>query len=201
MHAHLQVSKGLRQHPQLLNMCAVGFFAASDSATVGFPSESLVQSKALLLLRSIRDSERTQRIFPDIRFSCSGSVTKWILVLEAGGGSMEYPQLQIWREEEGSGSYQRVGYTDIKYLSSSITDTYTVVEYSLTTPLAFQEGDILGAHQPRRSDSDVVMQFQERGLLVSYRHDKEDNPLETFVIDEAKTDQTDYPLVGVETSK
>ena len=181
-------------------LCSVGVLAASDGATVGFPSESLVQSKALLL-RSIRDRERTQRIFPDIRFSCSGSVTKWILVLGAGGGSMEYPQLQIWREEEGSGSYQRVGYTDINSPSSSITDTYSVVEYSVTTPLSFQEGDILGAHQPRRSDSDVVMQFKDRGLLVSYRHDGEDNPLETFVVDGAETDQTDYPLVGVETSK
>ena len=180
-------------------LCSVGVLAASDGATVGFPSESLVQSKALLL-RSIRDRERTQRIFPDIRFSCSGSVTKWILVLGAGDGSMEYPQLQIWREE-GSGSYQRVGYTDINYPSSSITDTYTVVEYSLTTPLAFQEGDILGAHQPPKDNSDVVMQFQDRGLLVSYRYDGEDNPLETFVVDGAETDQTDYPLVGVETSK
>ena len=114
---------------------------------------------------------------------------------------MEYPQLQIWREEEGSGSYQRVGYTDINYPSSNITDTYTVVEYSLATPLAFQEGDILGAYQPSRRDSDVVMQFQGRGLLVSYRYDGEDSPLETFVIDGAETDQTDYPLVGVETSK
>ena len=121
-------------------------------------------------------------------------------MLEAGDGSMEYPQLQIWREE-GSGSYQRVGYTDINSTSSSITDTYTVVEYSLATPLAFQEGDILGAYQPRRRDSDVVMQFQDRGLLVSYRYDEEDNPLETFAVDGAETDQTDYPLVGVETSK
>ena len=122
-------------------------------------------------------------------------------MLEAGDDSMEYPQLQIWREKEGSGSYQRVGYTDINYPSSSITDTYTVVEYSLATPLAFQEGDILGAYQPRRSDSDVVMQFQDRGLLVSYRYDGEDNPLETFAVDGAETDQTDYPLVGVETGK
>ena len=180
-------------------LCSVGVLAASDGATVGFPSESLVQSKALQ--RSIKERDETQRIFPDIRFSCSGSVTKWILVLEAGDGSMEYPQLQIWREEEGSGSYQRVGYTDINSPSSSITDTYSVVEYSLTTPLAFQEGDILGAHQPHKDDSDVVMQFQDRGLLVSYRYDGEDNPLETFVVDGAETDQTDYPLVGVETSK
>ena len=120
-------------------------------------------------------------------------------MLGAGGGSMEYPQLQIWREE-GSGSYQRVGYTDINYPSSSITDTYAVVEYSLATPLAFQEGDILGAHQPKRSDSDVVMQFQDGGLLVSYRYDGEDSPLEAFVVDGVETYQTDYPLVGVETS-
>ena len=178
-------------------MYPVGVFAASDGATVGFPSESLVQSKALLL-RSIRDRDETQRIFPDIRFSCSsGSVTKWILVLEAGDGSMEYPQLQIWREE-GSGSYQRVGYTDINYPSSSITDKYAVVEYSLTTPLAFQEGDILGAYQPRRSD--VVMQFQDKGLLVSYRYDMQNKSLETFAVNGAETDQTDYPLIGVETS-
>ena len=120
-------------------------------------------------------------------------------MLGAGGGSMEYPQLQIWREE-GSGSYQRVGYTDINSPSSSITDTYTVVEHSLATPLAFQEGDILGAHQPPKDNSDVVMQFQDRGLLFSYCHEGEDSPLEMFAVDGAGEGQTNYPLVGVETS-
>ena len=91
-----------------------------------------------------------------------------------------------------------MGYTDINYPSSSISDKYAVVEYSLTTPLAFQEGDILGAYQPRRSD--VVMQFQDKGLLVSYRYDMQNKSLEKCAVNGAETDQTDYPLIGVETS-
>ena len=84
-----------------------------------------------------------QRVFPDINFTCSGNLTKWIVggtVGNALGG-----EVQIWRRNNGSeNDYTKVGYS---ILNATDPDNDNVYEHIPDPPLEFQEGDILGVYQ------------------------------------------------------
>ena len=103
----------------------------------------------------------------------------------------ELPELQIWRNTGGT-SYTKAGFS----LLPSNTLTGTVAEYTLSTPLEFQEGDILGVYQPRNRDSALVVYYQHRDGPVTY---EEGNSAQTTVT-LGNPDEYDYPLVTVEIS-
>ena len=141
-----------------------------------------------------------QRIFPDINFTCSGNLTKWIVAGTVGnalGG-----EVQIWRRNSGSeNNYTKVGYS---ILNAADPDNDNVYEHIPDPPLEFQEGDILGVYQRGGSDR-MRVYYQETTGPENYR-----NP-DTFNIDPPAPDaltgatlvvsQYDYPLVTVEICK
>ena len=56
--------------------------------------------RLLLALDSVRGrmhTERRQQITPDIRFTCDGMITKWIVGADWREDEDFYPELQIWR--------------------------------------------------------------------------------------------------------
>lgn len=132
-----------------------------------------------------------QRLFPNITFTCSGFITKWIVGAQIGNETL-LPELQIWRNT-GRTSYTKAGFS---LLPSIAPDTNNVVEYNLSIPLEFQEGDILGVYQPRRQDSALVVYYQERDVPVNYIY-QEDSAPSTVTLG-IPHDQYDYPLVTVE---
>lgn len=89
-----------------------------------------------------------QFIFPDIGFTCSGKVVKWIV-----GGRWsrnergDYSQLQIWRPS-GNGVYHRLNGTTI---STAVERGNNVYEFIADPPIPFRSGDIVGVFQPQRS--------------------------------------------------
>ena len=138
----------------------------------------------------VRDHQ--QRVFPDIKFTCDGSITKWIVGAGTGTGSSPSSELQIWRRS-GADSYTKVAYTQLT-AQSSINNS-NVYEYVPSSPLGFQEGDILGVYQ--REDSSVIPYYQEStgpvNLRQSGEHDFALNCLTT-----TQATEYDYPLVTVE---
>ena len=139
----------------------------------------------------VRDQQ--QRVFPDISFTCKGSITKWIVGAGTGGGSSPSSEIQIWRKS-GADSYTKVASTQLT--AQSTTSNPNVYEYVPSSPLGFQEGDILGVYQ--REDSNVVPYYQEStgpqnlrqsGLVNSAANSLTAPPLAT---------EYDYPLVTVE---
>ena len=136
-----------------------------------------------------RDNQ--QRLFPDINFTCNGSITKWIVGAE-DEDDKSLTELQIWRNTGGT-SYTKAGFS----LLPSNTLSGTVAEYNLSTPLEFQEGDILGVYQPKHDKSALVVYYQERDGPVNYREGN--SALSTVTLGRPEN-QYDYPLVTVEIS-
>ena len=93
-----------------------------------------------------RDTINDERLvlFPDIIFTCSGMVVKWIMGGERESFQGEFSELQIWRLTGGS-VYQKITGTVISLLSDEDDNVY---EYTVNPPLPFQTGDILGLFQP-----------------------------------------------------
>ena len=92
----------------------------------------------------IREGGNYQGIFPDVSFTCSGSIKSWVFGAEFGGGNL-FPELQIWRPTGDDGVYTKVG--NITVMVDSINSS-GISEYPLFSPLTFQTGDVLGYYQP-----------------------------------------------------
>ena len=109
----------------------------------GLLSSDALKGKALEVnIYGVTRRLREQRIFPDINFTCSGNLIKWIV----GGEIASYvgAELQIWRRiDVGENSYTKVG-SSVLQATDSVNEN--VYEYTPNTPLEFQEGDILGVY-------------------------------------------------------
>ena len=154
--------------------------------------EALRQKTLEVNINRVVVRDRQQRVFPDISFTCNGSITKWIVGAGTGGGSSPSSELQIWRRS-GADSYTKVASTQLT--AQSPINNSNVYEYVPSSPLGFQEGDVLGVYQ--REDSSVVPYYQEStgpvNLRQSGKHDFALNCLTT-----TQATEYDYPLVTVE---
>ena len=102
-----------------------------------------------------------QGIFPEVNFTCSGTIQSWIFAFELRNGPL-LPELQIWRPDGGDGSYTKVESisTRITLVEEGRTGLY---QYPLSSPLHFQAGDILGYFQPARTNSQWLLLFEQEG--------------------------------------
>ena len=168
---------------------AVGGDGQRDDCTSGFMS--LERIRALQRRGDLTDFEtlNLHAIIPGINFTCSGNIHSWIFGAEWYGNTESYTELQIWRSS-GDGSYTKVGSTTIM-TEESTTQLY---EYPLSSPLPFQEGDILGYYQPSGSRSQLGLKLQSHsGHKLYYREHEVDDFIETSV--------PHHILVAVETGE
>ena len=86
----------------------------------------------------------TQLITPDMRFTCNGMITKWIIAAIVNSNKTNTAELQLWRSTT-NGVYQRINGTQITMTKSSLA----VYEFDNFSPIPFQAGDILGLYLPR----------------------------------------------------
>ena len=158
---------------------------------------TLIQQNALLIqtLQEIRD--RRQYIYPEMRFKCNGTITKWIYGGVQQPSETMLPELQIWRQL-GTDNYNKIGSSLVTADTSIGTNLY---EFIPQTPLEFQEGDIFGVHIPRRGESNLFLyQQRESGPLNLRVSGHVDNPL-SAITKGLQTDGNNFPLVTVEISK
>ncbi len=144
-----------------------------------------------------RDNLREQQqIIPDISFSCSGTVSRWIV---AGNERNEHnePEVQIWRETfNGSGVYTKVHGMS---LPERAEDSSLIYEFTATMDV--QLGDILGLFEPE--DSWLRLYYTDQYGPVNYYMDTGDDvtpPTGDFDISGAAT-MHGMPLVTVEFCK
>ena len=143
-----------------------------------------------------------QRVFPDINFTCSGNLTKWIV----GGtvGSALRGEVQIWRRNYGSeNDYTKVGYS---ILNATDPDNDHVYEHIPDPPLEFQEGDILGVYQQYEllfGSNRMRVYYHTTTGPANYRRFRYPNPPVTSTLNGPTLvpSQYDYPLVTVEICK
>ena len=157
-----------------------------------------------MLLYSSPERFQQQRILPSMRFSCSGTISKWTFVARSRTGNRDqYPLFQLWKPS-GTEEYERV------YESSSESGTFTMSdksgittgEYLPNDPVPFQANYILGVYQPRGSNSrlslihvNVPNGFGHENYVI-----QNDTSLAVFNTSGALV-ENDEPLVAVNTSE
>ena len=91
----------------------------------------------------------------------------------------KYPEIQIWRNTH-SNIYTRHGKEKIK-LGPGDFSPDGVLQYNLTTPIPFDNGDLLGVYQPSQQDSVVRVYYDyDFSASTNYRVNRS-NPSATFV--------------------
>ena len=107
-----------------------------------------------------------QAIFPQVNFTCSGSILSWVFGAQWEGNTDSFTELQIWRPGSEDGFYTKVANTTI------VTEEIRSKFYQLSSPLAFQAGDVLGFYQPATSNSQLrlLVELQGRGVEHQLRY-------------------------------
>ena len=119
----------------------------------------------------LNTEDSQQVLIPDINFTCNGTITKWIFGAKWEGNSAAFTELQILRRTPIPDSiytdrmYTKVGSTAITVGTENSSKVY---EYLLSSPLAFQEGDILGYFQPTESKAEVNLYLENSERLTTY---------------------------------
>ena len=116
-----------------------------------------------------------QAIFPEVYFTCSGSIQSWVFGARWERNTNSYTELQIWRPGSEDGVYSKVGNTTIMTEESRTEEPRTVLslyQYSLSSPLPFTAGDVLGFYQPApsRSQLTLIVEEEARGRQLGYYH-------------------------------
>ena len=123
--------------------------------------------RLLLELDSVGSSTRTdrrQQITPDIRFTCEGMITKWIVGADWSNGDSLYPEVQLWRNS-GNDMYQKINGTFIEVETKNEERVY---EYDNFPPIPFRAGDILGVFIPPKFPSKLRLRAESGHGHTSY---------------------------------
>ena len=157
--------------------------------------------RLLLNLDSISNptlTERRQQITPDMRFTCDGMITKWIIGADWRSDSLFYPELQVWRNV-GNDIYQLINGTIIDSTTESSNRIYEYDSFSL---IPVQAGDILGVFIPRTSVSRLRLLSENMNGPTNYYLETGFNVFDILDIqDPLVQSQVYHPMVSVEFGK
>ena len=100
------------------------------------------------------------RLFPNMNFTCSGRINGLLLradIRRSNNFRYQYPLIQLWRKNNGD-QFNRVASQEIRLAEGDFSPD-GVLQYTLTTPIWFQSGDVLGVYQPGSGNSVVQLYF------------------------------------------
>ena len=157
---------------------------------------TVIKENALMIHKVRRAGQRRQYIYPEMKFSCNGSVIKWIYgAVDQNRSTGDLPELQIWHQT-GCNSYNKQGSS---LVTANISIAPNVYEYYPVTPLEFQEGDIFGVHIPDNNNSQLYLYEQRESGPLNLCIDSEINSPAPSTINEIliTEDANNFPLVTV----
>ena len=144
--------------------------------------------------------EMELRLFPDIKFTCSETITRLTVAVDIStGGLSAVPEIQIWRPMEGK--YSRVASAQLSVASLQEIPLQPGV-YNIETSLPFMEGDILGILYPTRSNV-LLFSLADHGSPAHIRPiGLEEPPPLMFPEDSSLLNATkQWPMVAVDSGK
>ena len=126
---------------------------------------SVERMRILLELNTVNQKNsypQRQQITPDMRFTCDGWITKWIIGATMAGGSVN-PEIQVWRNT--SNTYQKISGVPIV-----IPDTNGIRRYEISNfhPIAIQAGDVLGVFLPPATSSRLTLLSEDTTSPTNY---------------------------------
>ena len=142
-----------------------------------------------------------QQITPDMRFTCDGWITKWIIGARMASGSV-YPEIQVWRNI--SNIYQKINGTSIVIPDMSGSQRY---EFNNFDPIAIQAGDILGVFLPPATSSRLTLLSENTTSPTNYylttNSTDSESPYDTIDLENTPSlmSQDYHLLVSVEIGK
>ena len=161
---------------------------------------TVIKENALLIYEVRETGENRQYIYPEMKFSCNGSVIKWIYGAVDQNKNQtravgNLPELQIWHQT-GPNSYNKQGSS---LVTANISISTNVYEYYPVTPLEFQEGDIFGVYIPDNDNSQLWLYEQrESGPLNLHINNEVNLPAPSTINGMLTTDEANnFPLVTV----
>ena len=119
--------------------------------------------------RSDEGLEEEFRLIADVSFTCSGTITSFKLggTIRGGGMRNQFPEIQLWRPNTGVTLYTQQAREEITLAEGDFSPD-GVLQYNLTTPIQFQNGDVLGVYQPAESMS-VVRIYYNSEVSTTYQ--------------------------------
>ena len=105
-----------------------------------------------------------QQIMPDMRFTCDGMITKWIIGAEWSSDGDYNPELQLWRSNE-TGVYHKISGTRFSAYSQSQMQVYEYVNFH---PIPVKAGDVLGVFIPPDGQSKLRHRAEGEAGPVNY---------------------------------
>ena len=142
-------------------------------------------------LLHVASSINKQAILPYINFTCDGSILSCTFGAKWEGNSPRYTEIQIWRSS-GDGSYTKVGSTTIMLEEENSTQLY---QYTFTSPLPFQAGDILGYFEGSESISQLRWLFEYVGSDHALYINAQDTPSSQFIFSSNTIARDDFHLL------
>ena len=132
-----------------------------SNCTSGFMDLDLLKRRAVKIPEGDRSNDFLDhefRLIPDMNFTCSGTITSLLIgaAYRTGRLRIEYPEVQVWKINPEGSLYTRQGSEEIRLAAGDFSPD-GVLQYTLTTPMTFQSGDVLGVYQPDQSDSLVTL--------------------------------------------
>ena len=196
---------GWRANVDIAGTAVIFHTVGESQCTSGFVTLDTLRGLGQVTGGNRKNRDQQQRIIPSINFTCSGSITKWIVAAkwENGGGHTYFPELQIWRA--GTFSYRKIGSSTLSATSENQSNVY---EHIPSSPLPFQEGDFLGIFQPDKDTSRLRIYYIDKIGPINYYYDPDSfnlnvntPPVGIFAVISSTQNQDDQPLVAVEISK
>ena len=170
----------------------------STNCTHGFMSNDTIYSLLGLqdIGRLVGRVER-QQITPDIKFTCNGVITKWIIGALWSPFDSLVPELQVWRDI-GNDTYRKIDGTliDVQEQNNSL-----IYEYSNFTPIPFETGDVFGAFVPLGDDSRIRLRAENKNGPRNYYIITNTAQHEIIITSDEFSRGIYHPLVTVEICK
>uniref|UniRef100_A0A1X7SF91 Uncharacterized protein n=1 Tax=Amphimedon queenslandica TaxID=400682 RepID=A0A1X7SF91_AMPQE len=144
---------------------------------------------------------RRQYLYPDMIFSCNGSVTKWIFgAVDQKNNQDALVEFQIWRKQgQESNIYNKVSSSSMSFNNITMIST-NYYQYTPQIPLQFREGDVFGAYIPATSLSSFVL-YEQRQSGPTNVFVYSDNALSVIAEESLDFNANNFPLVAAEISK
>ncbi|XP_019861787.1 PREDICTED: uncharacterized protein LOC109590309 isoform X2 [Amphimedon queenslandica] len=159
---------------------------------------SIVRKYGFKVHQSQMFSSRRQYLYPDMLFSCNGSVTKWIFgAVDQKNNQDALVEFQIWRKQgQGSNIYRKVSSSSISLNNITMIGT-NLYESTPQTPMQFRKGDVFGAYIPAASLSPFVFYEQRQsGPINVFVYSN--NALSIIAEESLDFNANNFPLVAAE---
>ena len=148
-------------------------------------------------------TESRQQITPDMKFTCDGMITKWIITAFAQPEENQRPELQVWRNI-GNDIYQKINGT---FIEPETLNHNSIYEYDSFSPIPIKSGDILGIFIPAANSSRLALLSENTDSRPTNYYlttgQSSESPYDTFDIQSIPPviEAEYWPMVTVEIGK